>query len=199
MILERDDLLAIYTKGGDKGQTSLYDGLRVDKGSTRVETYGSFDELNANVSLAEKMCVSEKNKEILRRVEYKMFFLQGEIATSDTKKFLQNSKSITDKDTKYLESVIDQYTAELPKVASFILPGTSLAGAQLHVCRTVCRRAERQFVRFSKENKTRPELERYVNRMSDFFYIIARSEDHEAQLNDLVDEVFKRYKACKEG
>ncbi|GEO66903.1 cob(I)yrinic acid a,c-diamide adenosyltransferase [Levilactobacillus spicheri] len=185
--------MPIYTKGGDKGTTSLYDGQRVKKDSLRVETYGTFDELNANISLADKLCVSPKNKAILQRVEYKMFFLQGEIATQDTKKFLENSRVISDEDVHGLERVIDQYTAELPKVTSFILPGASLAGAQLHVCRTVCRRAERQFVRFSADVAVRPVLERYVNRLSDFLYIMARSEDHEAQIKQITDEVIKRY------
>ncbi|KRL49745.1 adenosylcobalamin-dependent diol dehydratase gamma subunit [Levilactobacillus spicheri DSM 15429] len=171
----------------------MYDGQRVKKDSLRVETYGTFDELNANISLADKLCVSPKNKAILQRVEYKMFFLQGEIATQDTKKFLENSRVISDEDVHGLERVIDQYTAELPKVTSFILPGASLAGAQLHVCRTVCRRAERQFVRFSADVAVRPVLERYVNRLSDFLYIMARSEDHEAQIKQITDEVIKRY------
>lgn len=186
--------MAIYTKGGDKGNTSLYDGQRIGKDSLRVETYGLFDELNANVSLADKMCVSKENKEILQKIEYKMFFLQGEIATEDTDKFIANSVIITEDDVNYLESIIDKYTDELPKVTSFILPGASMAGAQLHICRTVCRRAERQLVRFAKEETIRPVLEKYVNRMSDFFYIMARSEDHEDYIETVIDKVVERYK-----
>ncbi|AEV95598.1 cob(I)yrinic acid a,c-diamide adenosyltransferase [Pediococcus claussenii] len=186
--------MPIYTKGGDKGSTSLYDGQRVKKDSLRVETYGTFDELNANVSLADKMCISTENKAILQKVEYKMFFLQGEIATLNTDTFLENSVTITDEDVHFLESIIDRYTAKLPKVKSFILPGSSLAGAQLHICRTVCRRAERQFVRFSSTEKVRPVLERYINRLSDFFYIMARSEDYEDYLRQITEEVIKQYK-----
>lgn len=180
--------MAIYTKGGDKGKTSLFDGLRVDKDSLRVETYGTFDELNANISLADKFCKNAKNKKLLKLVEYKMFYLQGEIATKDSQKFIAQSKIITDDDTRILESVIDDYTAELPAVHNFILPGASIAGAQLHICRTVCRRAERNFVRLARTNDFRPELERYINRLSDFLYILARSEDYE----DLVDRVTKK-------
>ncbi|MBS0947063.1 cob(I)yrinic acid a,c-diamide adenosyltransferase [Levilactobacillus brevis] len=185
--------MPIYTKGGDKGSTSLYDGTRVRKDSLRVDTYGTFDELNANVSLADKFCVKAENKAILQKIEYKMFFLQGEIATQAAGKFNANSRVITDDDVTMLEQVIDRYTAELPKVTSFILPGASLAGAQLHICRTVCRRAERMFVRFSTDVEVRPVLERYVNRLSDFFYIMARSEDYEYQVNELTDQVMKRY------
>ena len=185
--------MPIYTKGGDKGSTSLYDGTRVKKDSLRVETYGTFDELNANVSLAYKFCVKPENQEILRQIEYKMFFLQGEVATQETAKFNTNSRIITDEDVLQLERIIDRYTAELPPVTSFILPGASVAGAQLHVCRTVCRRAERLFVRFASENAVRPVLERYINRLSDFFYIMARSEDYNYQINELTDRVIAQY------
>lgn len=191
--------MPIYTKGGDKGSTSLYDGKRVSKDSLRVETYGTFDELNANVSLADKMCVSKRNQEILKKIEYKMFFLQGEIATLDTDKFIQNSVTIEENDVHYLEQIIDEYTEKLPKVTTFILPGASLAGSQLHVCRTVCRRAERYFVRFSKEVKVRSVLEKYINRLSDFFYIMARSEDYENQIASVTKEVIRRYNKLSKG
>lgn len=185
--------MAIYTKGGDKGKTSLFDGARVEKDSLRVETYGTFDELNANISLADKFCKSSENKKLLQSVEYKMFYLQGEIATEDTKKFAQHSKLITDEDTHQLEHVIDKDLAKLPPVHSFILPGSSVAGAQLHVCRTVCRRAERHFVKLSRTVHFRPELERYINRLSDFLYIIARDEDYEDYVEKIADKVWRAY------
>lgn len=185
--------MAIYTKGGDKGKTSLYDGTRVPKDSLRVETYGTFDELNAHISLADKFCKRVQNKKLLQDVEYKMFFLQGEIATEKRQKFIDQSRIITDKDTRQLEKVIDGYTAKLPPVNSFILPGSSVAGAQLHICRTVCRRAERLFVRLSKNTEFRPELERYINRLSDFLYIVARDEDYEDMLDTVTDDVLKIY------
>ncbi|MFC6259556.1 cob(I)yrinic acid a,c-diamide adenosyltransferase [Levilactobacillus fujinensis] len=191
--------MAIYTKGGDKGKTSLFDGLRVEKDSIRVETYGTFDELNANISLADKFCKSEKNKKILQTVEYRMFYLQGEIATKDTEKFLKQSQFITDDDTHALEKVIDDYTQALPTIHSFILPGSSTAGAQLHVCRTICRRAERSFVKLSKSVEFRPELERYVNRLSDFLYIMARSEDYEDLIDDVTEKVIKVYSKIEDG
>ncbi|AKP65392.1 cobalamin adenosyltransferase [Levilactobacillus koreensis JCM 16448] len=191
--------MAIYTKGGDKGKTSLFDGLRVEKDSIRVETYGTFDELNANISLADKFCKSEKNKKILQTVEYRMFYLQGEIATKDTEKFLKQSQFITDDDTRSLEKIIDDYTQALPPIHSFILPGSSTAGAQLHVCRTICRRAERSFVKLSKSIEFRPELERYVNRLSDFLYIMARSEDYEDLIDDVTEKVIKVYSKIEDG
>lgn len=185
--------MPIYTKGGDKGATSLYDGQRVSKSDLRVEVYGTFDELNANVSLADKFCRCAEDVKALQWVEYHMFFLQGEIATEHAAKFTQNSRMITVEDVQYLEQIIDDYTAKLPPVDSFILPGSSLAGAQLHVCRTVCRRAERLLVRFMDQHHVRPEIEQYVNRLSDFFYIVARREDHAQQLEKIEDTVIERY------
>lgn len=187
--------MAIYTKTGDKGNTSLFDGGRVKKYDLRVETYGTFDECNAQISVAEKYCQISENKELLKQIEYKMFFLQGEIATQDTDKFYGKSQRIEAEDIHLLECTIDKYTDELPAVDSFILPGMSLAGAQLHVCRTLCRRAERRLVQLSETIKFRPEVEQYANRLSDFMYILARAEDHYAQQQKLVDEVVKRY--CK--
>lgn len=176
-----------------KEKPALFDGARVRKDDLRVETYGTFDECNAQISVAEKYCQLSQNKKLLKQIEYKMFFLQGEIATQDTDKFYGKSQRIEAEDIQLLERVIDDYTAKLPKVTSFILPGQSLAGAQLHVCRTLCRRAERRLIQLSDTITFRPEIEQYVNRLSDLMYILARAEDHEAQQEKIVDEVVKRY------
>jgi ATP:cob(I)alamin adenosyltransferase len=190
--------LKIYTKGGDKGETSLYDGQRVSKNSIQVETYGTFDELNSNVSLADKFCVSEQNVAYLQHVEHLMFLLQGELAAGTPEEYYKHSEIITDKDVKYLEDIIDRYIVKLPKVTSFILPGASASGAQLHVCRTVCRRAERLLITYMADHEVRPEIERYVNRLSDFFYIIARDEDYEDRINKIVKQVVKKYQTTME-
>ena len=190
--------MKIYTKGGDHGQTSLYDGQRVYKNSLQVETYGTFDELNSHISVADKFCVSEQNKQYLQHVEYLMFLLQGELASGTPEKYYQKSQVITNEDVKFLEKVIDRYSEKLPKVTSFILPGASQAGAQLHVCRTVCRRAERLLISYMEDHEVRPEIEQYVNRMSDFFYIIARDEDYEERINKLVAQVVDQYQKIME-
>ena len=161
--------------------------------SLRVSTYGTFDELNANISVAEKLCQKVDNQKLLQRIEYRMFFLQGEIATENSQLFQQKSQIITNEDVDFLEKIIDQYLFELPPVNSFIFPGSSLAGAQLHVCRTVCRRAERLFTQLSQKISFRPELEKYINRLSDFLYIIARSEDQEALIDQVTDRVYQKY------
>ncbi|MBM7711538.1 cob(I)yrinic acid a,c-diamide adenosyltransferase [Enterococcus xiangfangensis] len=187
--------MAIYTKTGDKGTTSLFDGQRVKKYSDRVDTYGTFDECNACISVAAKFCRRNENVHLLEKIQYKMFQLAGEIATADTEKFYGKSEQISELDISSLEDVIDRYTDKLPKITSFILPGTSVAGAHLHLARTVCRRGERMLVRLSEEADLtlRPELLKYVNRLSDCLYIIARDEDCFDKEEKQVDEIVKRY------
>ncbi|GEK27850.1 cob(I)yrinic acid a,c-diamide adenosyltransferase [Furfurilactobacillus siliginis] len=185
--------MAIYTKTGDKGTTSLFTGERVKKYDIRVETYGSFDECNAQISVAEKFCQREKNKELLKWVQYRMFILDGEIASSDPDKFYGKSDRITEADVHRMEGVIDEYTNKLPELHSFILPGTSLAGAHLHLARTVCRRAERLLIHVNEEEPFRAEVLRYANRLSDFLYIVARDEDEYARTQGICNEVLKRY------
>ncbi|MGX7059801.1 cob(I)yrinic acid a,c-diamide adenosyltransferase [Vagococcus humatus] len=185
--------MAIYTKTGDKGSTSLFDGERVKKYSNRVDVYGTFDECNAVISVAEKFSQIPKNKEFLIKLQYKMFQLSGEIATADSNKFAAHSEQITQADIKELENLIDVYTESLPKIKTFILPGSSLAGAHLHLARTVCRRAERMLIQLSEEVEIRPEIRQYTNRLSDCLYILARSEDHYQKQEDQIDEIIKRY------
>ncbi|WP_159722857.1 cob(I)yrinic acid a,c-diamide adenosyltransferase [Enterococcus sp. CSURQ0835] len=188
--------MAIYTKTGDKGSTSLFDGKRVKKYSERVETYGTFDECNAAISVAEKFCQKTANQQLLIKIQYKMFQLAGEIATAEKNKFYDKSQQISTEDSHALEKVIDDYTNRLPKVTTFILPGTSLAGAHLHLARTICRRGERQLVRLAEDPEIgiRPELLQYVNRLSDFLYILARDEDHAAKEEQQITEIIRRYK-----
>lgn len=187
--------MAIYTKTGDKGTTSLFDGQRVKKYSDRVDTYGTFDECNSFISVAEKFCQRDENKQLLVKIQYKMFQLAGEIATVDETKFSDKSQQISETDIKELELVIDNYTKKLPAITTFILPGSSLAGSHLHLARSVCRRGERMLVRLSEEQGIviRPELLKYVNRLSDCMYILARDEDYHDKEEKRIDEIIQRY------
>lgn len=186
--------MAIYTKTGDEGSTSLFDGQRVKKYSNRVDVYGTFDECNAVISIAEKFSQIPENKEFLIKLQYKMFQLSGEIATVDSEMFAAHSERINQIDIKELEHVIDVYTERLPEIKTFILPGTSIAGSHLHLARTVCRRAERLLIQLSEEVEIRPETKQYTNRLSDCLYILARSEDHYQKQEKQVDEIIRRYK-----
>ncbi|HCM90658.1 MULTISPECIES: cob(I)yrinic acid a,c-diamide adenosyltransferase [Vagococcus] len=191
--------MSIYTKTGDKGTTSLFDGQRVKKYSTRVDTYGTFDECNTCISIAEKFCQKQENKEFLIHLQYKIFQLSGEIATMNQQKFQNKSEQISAIDIQELEEKIDEYTEKLPKITTFILPGTSLAGAHLHQSRAVCRRGERMLVLLSEEEEIRSEVLQFVNRLSDCLYIIARDEDHIERKEEQVKEIIRRYyeKECE--
>jgi len=185
--------MGIYTKTGDKGETSLFDGTRVKKYSDRVNTYGTMDELNAFISLAEKMANRSESKEILVEIQKKIFLVSAEIATTNMNKLTNKSDIITNQHISFLENVIDEYSSELPKVTSFVLPGKYVSSAQLHVARTVCRRAERELIQLAQIEEIRTELVRYLNRLSDCLYILARIEEEHAYMDDIVQRVAKQY------
>ena len=162
--------MKIYTKTGDKGQTSLYDGSRVDKDDIRVESYGTLDELNSYIGLCTNYAIG-KDKIILRDIQIKLFSVAGELATKEEGKY---KNIILDEDIKNLESIIDEYINKIDEVDAFIVPGTSLISANLHVARTICRRAERRILTLSKHEEINPLLIKYINRLSDVIYAIAR-------------------------
>ena len=166
--------MKIYTKTGDKGQTPLYDGTRVDKDSIRVESYGTIDELNSYIGLCMHY-INEDEKKVLFNIQRDLFYIGSELATKNTEKL---NKVVTDNDIKNLENIIDKYMGEAKGIDSFIIPGTSLASAHLHIARTICRRAERIIISLSKIEEVNPMLIKYINRLSDALYAIARySED----------------------
>ena len=166
--------MKIYTKTGDKGQTSLYDGTRVDKDSIRVESYGTIDELNSYIGLCMHY-INEDEKKVLFNIQRDLFYIGSELATKNTEKL---NKVVTDNDIKNLENVIDKYMGEAKGIDSFIIPGTSLASAHLHIARTICRRVERIIISLSKIEEVNPMLIKYIKRLSDALYAISRySED----------------------
>ena len=166
--------MKIYTKTGDKGQTSLYDGTQVDNDSIRVESYGTIDELNSYIGLCMHY-INEDEKKVLFNIQRDLFYIGSELATKNTEKL---NKVVTDNDIKNLENIIDKYMGEAKGIDSFIIPGTSLASAHLHIARTICRRAERIIISLSKIEEVNPMLIKYINRLSDALYAIARySED----------------------
>ena len=162
--------MKIYTKTGDKGQTSLYDGTRIDKDSIRVDSYGTIDELNSYIGLC-MYYINEDEKKVLFSIQRDLFYIGAELATKNTDKL---NKVINDEDIKNLESIIDKYMGESKGLDSFIIPGTSLASAHLHIARTICRRAERIIISLSKIEQVNPMLIKYINRLSDALYAIAR-------------------------
>ena len=167
----------IYTKGGDKGQTGLVGGQRVSKDSPRLETYGTTDELSACIGLA---CVTagkdvrtETLARILLRVQHELFNL-GSILATLPEDVGPRQPRVTDADVAQLESEIDAMNEDLPVLRSFVLPGGTELNAQLHLCRTVCRRAERLVVGLSRTEGVPAETIRYLNRLSDALFVWSR-------------------------
>ena len=169
----------IYTKTGDKGETSLYGGTRVSKAAARVESYGTLDELNAFIGLAKAEISDEKVLNQLQKIQFDLFTVGSEAATPTDKLILANGKSrldllISEEEIMELERWMDNFDAELEPLQFFILPSGGKAAASVHVCRTVCRRAERAMVHLNETEEVRPELIKYLNRLSDYLFILAR-------------------------
>lgn len=168
--------MKIYTKKGDKGMTSLIGGVKTEKDSIRVEAYGTIDELNSYIGLCVNYLKDDEDKAVLRKVQKKLFDLGAELSTVHYERY----KNITkEEDVEELEKLIDLYTEKIEKINEFIVPGTSICSANLHIARTVCRRAERRILTLSKEENVNPVLLKYVNRLSDLLYIVARYTEEE--------------------
>lgn len=167
--------MKIYTKTGDKGQTSLFDGSRVDKDDLRVECYGTLDELNSYIGLC-SVYANDNDKKILRDIQLKMFSVSAELATREEGKY---KNIVMEKDITNLENLIDSYISKIDKVDAFIVPGTNILSANLHIARTICRRAERKIYSLSKIETINPCLLKYINRLSDLIYAIARYNESE--------------------
>jgi len=161
-----------YTGTGDKGETSLYGGTRVEKADPRVEAYGAVDELNSQIGVARAHIKSKKLSLILKDVQRDLWILGGDLASELVS---ANVPRISKEQLDRLENVTDELNSELPRLTRFILPGGSVSGAELHVARAVCRRAERRIVTLSKSESINPQVLPYVNRLSSFLFVLART------------------------
>lgn len=167
--------MKIYTKKGDTGETSLFGGTRVSKSSRRIEAYGTVDELNSFIGLASSYSLSPKGTVLLQTVQEQLFVLGADLSTPPSSKTRINR--IGEHETQFLEQAVDEMEEELPDLKNFILPGGSQPGATLHVARTVCRRAERAAVDCKKNENISDEAIKYLNRLSDFLFVVARYEN----------------------
>ncbi|MDE2951517.1 MAG: cob(I)yrinic acid a,c-diamide adenosyltransferase [Chloroflexota bacterium] len=168
--------MKIYTKTGDKGETSLFGGGRVRKNHARVEAYGTIDELNAALGVALSAGPPEPINQWLREVQGHLFHLGSDLATPLDSK-TDRATRIAQSQVSWLEDAIDQMTAQLEPLRNFILPGGTPVAAQLHVARTVCRRAERQIVALQETSETNALAVVYINRLSDWLFTLARYEN----------------------
>jgi cob(I)alamin adenosyltransferase len=166
-------LTRIYTRGGDKGQTSLGDGARVPKQSLRVEAYGTVDEANAAIGLARLHAEGEADA-MLSRIQNDLFDLGADLCTPEGGRRGAGALRIVAAQVKRLEIEIDAMNAELAPLNSFILPGGTPAASYLHLARTVTRRAERLVCALAVEEKINPEAVKYLNRLSDHLFVLSR-------------------------
>src|SRR6267143_4570878 len=177
-----------YSGTGDKGQTSLYGGTRVEKADPRVEAYGAIDELNSQVGVARANIKVKKLNEILKSVQRDLWILGGDLASELV---TANVPRITKEQLDRLEDVTDELNSGLPRLRRFILPGGSVPGAELHVTRAVCRRAERRIVALSKVEAINPDILPYINRLSSLLFVLARAVN---KIQKVPEEEFVREK-----
>lgn len=167
--------MKIYTKTGDKGETSLVAGVRVPKFADRVEAYGTCDEANSHIGLALSLLPATDDwkelRDVFHVVQTKLFHVGAELATPEGKKV---GWPIAEEDVTFLEEQIDKLDAVLPPLANFILPGGHPAAAAFHVARTVVRRAERHAVLVAQQEQVNSTVVKYLNRLSDYLFVVGR-------------------------
>lgn len=183
--------MKIYTKGGDKGQTSLYGGMRVPKNHQRVETYGTVDELSSSLGLAAAHMTDQTLRFWIEKVQQELFHIGGWLASPKACVNLRDGKDpnsgealigelpVNLKTIEHMERQIDAWDSELEPLKNFILPGGGVTGAHLHLARTICRRAERQCVHMKEVGEETPALViQYLNRLADALFVLARLVNH---------------------
>ncbi|GAB4183424.1 MAG: cob(I)yrinic acid a,c-diamide adenosyltransferase [Thermoflexibacter sp.] len=176
--------MKIYTKTGDKGDTSLVYGTRVRKNDMRIDSYGTVDELNAYIGLLRDQAVNEQRKDILKEIQDRLFTIGASLATEPNK----DRKKIPDlyeTDVELLEKEMDKMDADLPELRHFVLPGGHESVSFCHVARTVCRRAERICVALSREVEVDDLIIKYLNRLSDYLFVLSRKMAQELNVEEV--------------
>lgn len=171
--------MKIYTKTGDSGTTALFAGGRVPKHHLRVEAYGTIDELNSLLGVVRAQRPSQQTDAWLETAQNQLFHLGADLATPPSAKSNRVAR-ISKDEISWLEASIDEMTDQLPPLRNFVLPGGSPAGAQLQVARAVCRRAERIMTALDESAEVGPDALAYVNRLSDWLFMLARYENMRA-------------------
>lgn len=181
--------MKVYTRTGDAGTTSLVGGTRVSKSSPRLEAYGSADELNAHIGLLIAMNgVPDTDRALLSQVQNRLFNLGSQLATEPESKY--QPKGVAQADIDLLEAEIDRLEGMLPAHNRFILPGGTMAAAQAHVARTVCRRCERGIVEMAQSGMSvDPLAMKFVNRLSDYLFVLSRHLNNTAGIEEVFWEI----------
>ncbi|NOR28257.1 MAG: cob(I)yrinic acid a,c-diamide adenosyltransferase [Lutibacter sp.] len=191
--------MKIYTKTGDKGKTSLFGGTRVPKYDLRIEAYGTIDELNSYIGLVRDQKIEAHSSEILSKIQHELFTIGSMLATPPEKKVLKNGKErltitkINTNSIQLLENEIDSMNESLPEMTHFILPGGHTTVSFCHIARCICRRAERICTQLSDESYIEPQILMYLNRLSDYLFVLARklTIDNNAQEIKWIPEKIK--------
>ncbi len=173
--------MKIYTRLGDKGETVTLSGKKVYKDDERVEAYGSVDELNALLGVVASFTSDEEAKGLLMKIQKQLFIIGAELAMEKLR-----AQKINPTHISFLESEIDDIEKELVRLANFVLPGGSKTASLLHLARTVCRRAERRVVALSKKSKINPDIIKYLNRLGDLLFVLARYENRKKRIEEIV-------------
>ncbi|WP_298073038.1 cob(I)yrinic acid a,c-diamide adenosyltransferase [uncultured Bacteroides sp.] len=176
----------IYTRTGDSGKTSLVGGVRVPKTHARLEAYGTVDELNSFLGVLVSRLSNNEDKDFVQWVQNSLFVVGGYLATDGEKTGLRPSGIVTSEQVARVEAEIDRLDSLLPPLKAFVLPGGDEAAALCHVCRTVCRRAERRILALAEEVHVAEELLAYMNRLSDYLFVLSRK----INLDNKKDEIF---------
>ncbi len=174
--------MKIYTKQGDEGETGLVGGSRIDKDDARIEAYGTVDELCATVGVARSSRLSAPIESELAEIQRDLFTLGAELASPN----VDVGVRIGEQHVKRLEESIDRWDASLPTLQNFILPGGTPSAGFLHLARVICRRAERRVVSLARVADLSPQVIPYLNRLSDLLFVLARLENQEAEVSDLL-------------
>lgn len=162
----------IYTKTGDQGETGLFGGQRLSKDDLRIEAYGTIDELNASVGALADEVLSTEIKDILRQIQHDLFVIGSHLATMPGKNL--SLPPLPEAQIQVMESLMDLWDETLPPLKNFILPGGHSTVSKAHLARCICRRAERRTISLSRREKISPQIVVYLNRLSDFFFMLGR-------------------------
>lgn len=176
--------MKIYTKTGDKGTTALLGGTRVSKSHSRIEAYGTIDELNSYIGLVGDQEINEKRRQELKEIQDRLFTIGSSLA-SDPGKSKVKIPDLLESDVEWLEGLIDQMNISLPEMRFFILPGGHSSVSFCHVARCVCRRAERQVITLSDLDYVAPLVIKYVNRLSDYLFTLCRMMSMELGIEEI--------------
>lgn len=180
--------MKIYTRTGDTGQTALIGGRRVSKADLRIDTYGTVDELNSWVGLVRDQPVNANRRLLLKEIQDRLFTAGAELATDPEKAPRQAMPAIIDDDVTRLEQAMDEMDADLPELRKFVLPGGHASVSYCHLARTVCRRAERLTIALNSESLVDPLVITYLNRLSDYLFVLSRKMAHELDAEEVAWE-----------